>query len=101
MTQNASLNFQRSFESIELKMNSLKLSYLTISCLILILNQFEKVHSQLTAKEDFGLKDWFGKIAGKTVNKTAKAFQDPVTRALCHLKTVNECLIQMKNVFFK
>lgn len=80
---------QSSSSFIELKMASLKLSFLTISCLIFVLFQCEEVHSQI-ASNDFGLKNWIGKIVGKTVNNTAKALQDPVTRALCKLKTVNE-----------
>lgn len=60
-------------------MVSLRFDVLAICC-IFILGQSGNVES-----------GWFGDLAGKIVNSSSKALQDPVTQALCNLKTVNEC----------
>lgn len=55
----------------------LKFNFLA-TCCIFILSQSGNVESS-----------WLGDLAGKI-----KALQDPVTQALCHLKTVIECIFQ-------
>lgn len=79
---NSLFRSQKSSNFSELKMASLKLSFLVTSCLIFILIQSKKVQSGLASNDGFGIKDWFDKLTGKAVN--------PVTKALCGLKTVHK-----------
>lgn len=89
-----------------MKTVSVRSSLLAISLFILLLNQCEEVESAWGLRWDWGWPGWDGgwpgwgtslvpnikhvlkKLAEKAVTDSSKAFQDPVTRALCHLKTV-------------
>lgn len=79
---NSLFRSQKSFNLSESKMASVRISFLVTSCLILILIQSGRVQSGKASNGGFGIKDWFGILTGTAV--------DPVTRALCELRTVYE-----------
>lgn len=91
-------------------MASVKFSFLAISCLVCILVQCGEVQpwsiwpswpswpSILWPPSHIpklvpNMRDLLEKLASKAVKDGSKIFQDPVTRALCQLKTVYRKLI--------